>query len=1039
MKTSLKASLIALAIASIPLGSQAAGLGQINVFSGLGQPLRAEIQVNATPQELQSLMASMGSADAFRRANIAYSAAAAAIRVSVDARASRPVIRLSSDRPINDPFVDLLVELNWANGRIAREYTFLLDPVDLAAARPLAAAVNAPAAPLARPQAPLAARAALAPRAAPQAYTVRRGDTLNRIATANLAPGVTLDQMLVALYRANRDAFDGQNINRLRAGEVLAIPAADAARGIDVTEARREIRAQSADFDAYRRELATATARRAPTPQIAVEQQSAGRIVPRVEESQAPADAGDQVRVSRSQPEATVAAADPGDRLQALEEELAAREKALEEATARLAQLEASVRDMQKLLEVRSGTLAQLQQQAPATEASTPAPSSTAPAASATPAAVVQAPEPMPAPPPEAPAAASATEAAAPPAMAPAATEAASVAEPEAAPPKRAVRRPPPPPLPSEPTLVESMMGDTAVVAGGAGVLALLLAYLGIKLRQRRKQQPAEGESLLGPDGRGVFASTGGQSVDTGASSILQTDFSQASLSAIDADEGVDPVAEADVYIAYGRDAQAEEILHDALKADPTRGAIYLKLLEICSQRRDLRQFETVATELFAHTNGQGSDWEKAAALGRKLDADNPLYAEARSADDALAPPTEMPAAAVASVASGATAGAAAAFGAQAREADAQGAAVSLDSGAEQPASLADLDFTSSGSIEPSQSQMRDTWTVPGDLRQFAGDSGAGSDSELPDIDQALAAIEAAEAPDLEIATQFDVSAIDFELDLGDEEAAPQALSQEVVEVPLPDNGGLTFDLEIDEPEAPIDALDVMPQPAPETLAVPKTVPAPAALYDGASETLVGAGGDIAASLDFELPDLDLQASQAERFDLNQTVLHAGGLVVDDSDDQDRGMQDADAGLVDQVAAGEVPVVDLENTSFDSSLLDFDFDIDTPVPPPPAGMGDMDLTSIDLDLGDFDAPGDDSAAVPPAVGGTQPDEAAVRFESAEPAFEASSDEVDTKLELARAYDDMGDKEGALELLEEVLREGSAVQQTAARDMIARLS
>jgi len=131
--------------------------------------------------------------------------------------------------------------------------------------------------------------------------------------------------------------------------------------------------------------------------------------------------------------------------------------------------------------------------------------------------------------------------------------------------------------------------------------------------------------------------------------------------------------------------------------------------------------------------------------------------------------------------------------------------------------------------------------------------------------------------------------------------------------------------------------------------------------------------------------------------------------------------------------------VDLENTSFDSSLLDFDFDIDTPVPPPPAGMGDMDLTSIDLDLGDFDAPGDDSAVVPPAVGGTQPDEAAVRFESAEPAFEASSDEVDTKLELARAYDDMGDKEGALELLEEVLREGSAVQQTAARDMIARLS
>ena len=70
MKTSLKASLIALALASIPLGSQAAGLGQINVFSGLGQPLRAEIQVTATPQELQSMLARIGSPDAFRQANI---------------------------------------------------------------------------------------------------------------------------------------------------------------------------------------------------------------------------------------------------------------------------------------------------------------------------------------------------------------------------------------------------------------------------------------------------------------------------------------------------------------------------------------------------------------------------------------------------------------------------------------------------------------------------------------------------------------------------------------------------------------------------------------------------------------------------------------------------------------------------------------------------------------------------------------------------------------------------------------------------------
>ena len=154
-------------------------------------------------------------------------------------------------------------------------------------------------------------------------------------------------------------------------------------------------------------------------------------------------------------------------------------------------------------------------------------------------------------------------------------------------------------------------------------ILALLLAYLGIKAAQRRKQSwairsGARGE--LAPGGQGVFVATGGQSVDTGASSIMQTDFSQSGFAPIDSDEGVDPVAEADVYMAYGRDIQAEEILQDALKADPERAAIYLKLLEIYAQRQDVRQFETIASELFGRTNGQGSEWHKAAALGRTLD-----------------------------------------------------------------------------------------------------------------------------------------------------------------------------------------------------------------------------------------------------------------------------------------------------------------------------------------------------------------------------------------------------------------------------------
>ncbi|ENO85892.1 type 4 pilus biogenesis, partial [Thauera phenylacetica B4P] len=227
------------------------------------------------------------------------------------------------------------------------------------------------------------------------------------------------------------------------------------------------------------------------------------------------------------------------------------------------------------------------------------------------------------------------------------------------------------------PSLVDTLMEDPALLYGGGGILALLLAYAGLKARQRRKEEEiraaeaALGAASVGTGGQSVFAGTGGQSVDTGATSIMHTDFSHSGLSAIDADEGVDPVAEADVYMAYGRDAQAEEILQDALKADPARAAIYLKLLEIYAQRRNNRQFETVASELFARTGGQGRDWEKAAALGRRLDPENPLYATEPGEAVAQRVPQGQPAvaptpAAAAVAVAGAVAGSAAAAAAAA-------------------------------------------------------------------------------------------------------------------------------------------------------------------------------------------------------------------------------------------------------------------------------------------------------------------------------------------------------------------------------------
>ncbi|MEW6689603.1 MAG: pilus assembly protein FimV, partial [Pseudomonadota bacterium] len=112
-----------------PLVAHAAGLGRITVHSALGQPLRAEIEiVSLQPGEEDSLTVRLATAEAFRQAGIEISPALIGLRLAVDTKGPRPVIRVGTSQPVNEPFLDMLVELQWATGRLVREYTFLLDP-----------------------------------------------------------------------------------------------------------------------------------------------------------------------------------------------------------------------------------------------------------------------------------------------------------------------------------------------------------------------------------------------------------------------------------------------------------------------------------------------------------------------------------------------------------------------------------------------------------------------------------------------------------------------------------------------------------------------------------------------------------------------------------------------------------------------------------------------------------------------------------------------------------------------------------------------
>jgi pilus assembly protein FimV len=620
--------------AAIMTQAHAVGLGQLNVLSALGQPLQAEIELTSVSRdEAGSLAVKLASPEAFRQANIEYNPALQNLRFSVDQRNGRPVVRVTSSQPINEPFVDLLIEVSSRDSRLVREYVVLLDPVgsrrvQSAEATP-APSATAPASQQQRQNRPAASSASSAS-SAPAAqggadnYTVKRGDTLASIAGQYRRDNVSLDQMLVAMQRANPNAFVEGNMNRLRSGQILSVPSSDTARAIDTAEARRIVVAQSADFNSYRNRLAGQVAGAAAGQQGESGQIASGRIGARVEEQKNPAsESRDKLQVSRSG--TAPAAAETEDRI--------AKDKALAEANSRVAELEKTVNDLQKLLEIRNRDLAARQNSAAA--AATPA-AGAAPAANAPPAA--------------APAAAAAGAAAAgagkeagaaPEAKSAPAAEAAQASapaeKPAAADKPKPIVKPAPAPAP-EPGFLESLGSNPTALGGGALIVALLAA-LGVSRSRAKKKKTALAAAEVAQarqnstlKANSLFGAPGAQNVDT-SNSVFNSHFSP-SASQLDTNE-VDPVAEADVYIAYGRDAQAEEILKEALRNQPDRTAVRAKLLEIYANRKDLRAFETTAAELHAMTKGQGEDWEQAAKLGANLDPSNPLYASGRQSADA--------------------------------------------------------------------------------------------------------------------------------------------------------------------------------------------------------------------------------------------------------------------------------------------------------------------------------------------------------------------------------------------------------------------
>ena len=634
VRNSKKTWLLALIVTLLPSVVGAAGLGRMTVLSALGQPLVGEIElVSVTREELGSLNARLASQDAYQQANLQFNPALVGARVTVERRPNgQHFLKIVSSRPVNEPFIDVLVEVTWAAGRLSREYTALLDPPGAAPAPAprIAAVPESRPAPAPREQAgatPAPSRPGAAPTAGAKEYgPVQRGETLGKIAKEVKPEGVTLEQTLVALYRNNPDAFISKNMNLVRTGKILRVPEKEEIASIASSDAATEYRTHVADWSGYRQKVADAAGT------VPAEQRTAvsGKITTKAEDQGKGGGPKDVVRLSKSEPAAAPKSQprNTAERIRSLEEEVVARDKALSEANERISQLEKTIKDMQKLVELKSPGMAAAQQQAQQ-QAAAPKPEAKAAAKpdqpkpeAAKPGAATPTAKPEPAKPAEGPK----PEAAAVPAEKPAAAQPEPKKPAQPAPPA-AKPAPKPAPKAREPELMDQVVDAVSDplylgVGGGALVLGGLAFWLA---RRRRRHDTDDDDTLIAPR----LGKTG----DAGARAAVAAAAGQepAGVQAAASDD-VDPLAEAEVYIAYGRDGQAEEILKEALAKNPTREDVQLKLAEVYSARKDKASFAKIAEGLHKQTGGVGDNWIRAAAMGYALDPSNKLYEAGKDA-----------------------------------------------------------------------------------------------------------------------------------------------------------------------------------------------------------------------------------------------------------------------------------------------------------------------------------------------------------------------------------------------------------------------
>ncbi|MCG7958521.1 MAG: hypothetical protein JAY69_05590 [Candidatus Thiodiazotropha taylori] len=662
---------VAVATALSPMGALALGLGEIHPQSALNQTFKADIDLlSVTQEELQDVRVSLASHEAFKKAGMDRPFHLTGLKFTPQLTASgKPVIMITSRDAIREPFLNFLVEVNWPKGRLVREFTVLLDPPVTLSRKPAPVA-----APVAKSQ-PVVSKVMPSRRApaasAPMSESamssaggreygpVQPNDNLWNIAKQMQEGDESIEQVMMSLLDHNPSAFINNNVNNLKVGKILRLPEDAEVTGLSKRAAREEFLAQT-------REWKSGTRAAAPSRQQQAAEAPAPAAAPTPE---------DRLKLVSPKPGAGESAEREGQaesaEIEQLQQEIMlvreSNEGALQENSAlksRVQELEKQIQDIQRLLTLKSDQLAEvqaaqsvaaekMQEMEPAAEA----PMAEPPAEEMAPEEPVAMTEAEPAAPMEKAAEpvipvpegtvieevdieAKIAEQQAKEQMAPPAVEPPAVAEPppvakapesKPAMPEPELAKPPVAKLPEKKvSYFDGLKENSTMVAiiGGAGVL--LLGLLAMIMRRRKEAEAEFAESILvSPDSdiapSGVDDSSSLTSLTDETS--FMSDFSPSDIDALQDETGeVDPLSEADVYIAYGRYQQAEELINQAIEKYPEREELKHKLLEIYFSAKKSDAYTNLAQQL--HDNGleeqQPDAWSKIATMGKEL---NPGYA----------------------------------------------------------------------------------------------------------------------------------------------------------------------------------------------------------------------------------------------------------------------------------------------------------------------------------------------------------------------------------------------------------------------------